>query len=283
MCADRQNEHEVDRLLKQVLKDDLSSEAEFRMRSRTAAFLRGLESSDASPAASGAGRWRRLFLFERWRPLSEFFWREALVCVSVVMLAAGAVIHLGGHQSVLADSISLLNTSVSLARQIRLADSMDCVIKLTAAGAGSSGYRVRWVRDNRTRVDVKSASGVEETLWIIHGHVTAAGSSPRANPVPDLPEPVRALLSPTDLARRLDGGWQMQSKVERRAPDELVFTDAQDGAVIELLFDRKSLLPISLSRQPRESRDRGATATADLAWNLAIPPELMVPRPGPVR
>jgi hypothetical protein len=291
MSTDRQNEHDVDKLLKQVLKDDLPSETEFRMRKRMVVFRRALESSDDPHAARSARSWRFPPVFEQWRLRHWVFRKEVLAYVSAVMLAAGAVIHLGGCQSLLADSISLLKISMSLTEQMRLASSMDCVVKMPAAGTQATIYHIRWVRDGRTRVDVESPRGVDETLWIIQGRVTiansAAGLSPAANPVPDLQETVMALLSPADLARRLDQSWQLQPGKKQHDPDRLVFIERQNRAVIEVHLDRKSFLPISLSWKPPKANGKGGTGgvatTAEFTWNQPVAPELMVPRRKPGR
>jgi hypothetical protein len=283
MNTDRQNEHAVDKLLERVLEDDLPSETEFRMRKRLAEFRRALESSEDLHAARRAGLWRRPSVFGR------VFRKEVLAYVSAVMLAAGVVIHLGGYQSVLADSISLLKISMSLAEQIRLAGSMDCIIDVPVAGTQATTYHIRWVRDGGTRVDVESPYGLDKTVWIIQERVTvadfAAGSlAPPTNSAPGLPEPVAALLSPADLARRMDASWQLQPEKKQHNPDKLVFIDRQDRAVIEVHFDKKSFLPISLSRKPLEvAGTEGVATTAEFAWNQPVAPELMVPRLKPGR
>ena len=284
MRTGRQNEHDLNKLLNQALKDDLPSETEFRMRRRLTVFRRALEASDHSQAARSAGWWRRPPMFEgaRHRVLAK----EVLAYVSAIMLTAGAVIHLAGYQSLLADSVSLLKTSISLAEQVRLAGSMDCVIRMPAGSAHATAYHLRWVRDGGTRLDVESSRGVDETLWINHGRVTIANSAaaptgPAAIPAPGLPEEVMALLSPADLARRLDESWQLQPEEKQHNPDRLLFIDRKDRAVIEVHFDRESFFPISLSRKPAEANGQrgtgGVAATAEFIWNRPVTPDLMVP------
>jgi hypothetical protein len=291
MSTHRSNEHDVDKLLKQVLKDDLPSETEFRLRKRLAAFRRALEPSDDPRAVRSAGSRRRPPAFVQWLNRHRVFRKEALAYLSSVMLASGAMIHLGGFQSVLADSITLLKTSMSLTEQIRLARSMDCVVKMTSPGTQAAICHIRWVRDGGTRVDVESARGVDETLWITQGHVTVANlaaglSKPTAYSTPGLQEPVIALLSPAELARRMDESWQLQPEKKQHNPDRLVFNDRQDRAVIEIRFDRKSFLPTSLIWKPPEANGRAwseaVPTTAELTWNQPIEPDLMVPglKPG---
>jgi len=285
MSADRRNEHDLDRLLKQVLKDDLPSETEFRMKKRLAAFRSAPESSDDTKAAQGR-RWRILppVFAQRHAPVGVFR-KEVLACLSAAMLVAGVVIHLGGYQSLLANSISLLKMSVSLTEQLRLARSMDCVIRMPALGSSAPRYRIRWVRDGHTRMDVESPRGLERTLWIFQGNVTAfsyeSGLSSATPPGPDLQEPLPALVSPNDLARRISETWELQPENKRHISSSLVFIDHRDGATIEVYFDKSSYLPVSLNRKPPKADGKGGpggvATTAVFIWNQPIEPELLVP------
>jgi hypothetical protein len=285
MSKDRQNEHDVDKLLKQVLKDDLPSETEFRMKKRLDAFRSALESADDSRAAQSRGRRTRPLVFAQCHPQVGVLRREVLACLSAAMLVAGVVIHLGGYQSLLANSISALKMSVSLTEQLRLARSMDCVISMPALGSSAPVYRIRWIRDGHTRMDVESPRGLERTLWIFQGSVTVfsyeSGRSSATPPAPDLQEPLPALVSPNDLARRFSEIWQLQPEKKRHHGSSLVFIDRRDGTVIEVDFDRNSYLPISLDIKPPKANGKGGpegvATTAVFIWNQPIEPELLVP------
>ncbi len=272
---DKQNEHNIDKLLKQVLKDDLPADAEFRMQRTMAVFRHAMTQSEDPRLARSAWWPKRPLVFAQLR--NGISRREVLAFVSAIMLAAGAVIHLGGYQNLLADSISLLKISMSVTEQIRLAESMDCVVKMPRAGTQDAIYHIRWVRDGGTRVDVGSPRGPDETWWIDQGRAIAkspADMSDRpADALTALQEPVSTLLSPADLARRLDERWQLQHEETQRNPDTLIFIDRHDRAVIEVHFARKSFLPTTLSRT------RPKAATAEFIWNEPIAPELMVHRP----
>ena len=272
MNMDRPNEHEIDRLLKRVLVDDLPPETEFRMRKRVTGFRR-----------AAAAAWRHKV--EQWLDRHRALRKEVLAYVSMLMLAAGAVIHLGGHQSLLADSIALLKKSMSLAGQMRRAGTMDCVIRVPAAGREATTYHIRWVRDRGTRVDIESPLNPAETLWISGRQGVIAGSGTGSTPV--LPEPIMALVSPPDLAGRLDERWQLQPERKQAGPDTLVFFDRQDRALIEVHFDSLSFLPVRLSRQAAGEGGKvmtgGEAMTAGFIWNRPIAPELMTPRVNPGR
>jgi hypothetical protein len=291
MSTDRQNKRDIGNLLRRVLRDDLPPETEFRMRKRLAVFRRGVVSSEDRRVVRSAGWWGRSPALVQGLTRYRVFRKAVLAYVSAVMLAAGALIHLGGYQSLLANSISLLKESMSLAEQIRLAASMDCVIRMPAAGQPTATYHIRWARERGTRVDIASPRGIDEVRWINPGRVTianfAAGLLPAAHPVPDLPEPVTALLAPADLARKMGGNWQLQPEKKQHSPDRLVFVDRRDGAVIEVRLDRKSFLPISLSWKPAKAGGDGRTgsvaATAELTWNQPVAPDLLVPRLEPGR
>ncbi len=285
MNPDKDNGHDVAELLNRVLRDDLPPETELKMRERLSAFRRAAKSSKTGYRAPRARLRGYAAVLELWlsRPLAHR--KKVLAYVSAVMLAAGAVIHLSGYQSVLANSISLLKTKMSLASQIRLADSMECVISMPSNDAHMVTYHIRWVREGRTRVDVEARGGVRETLWISQGQLTIGGSisgshgSPAA-PVTSIPETVRILLSPANMARKLDGDWQAQPGGKQQSPDRVVFTDWQDRGVVEIHFDGRTFLPISLSRkQPPDTDGSGHTATTvRFVWNLQVDPQLMIPR-----
>ncbi len=287
MSPDKNNEHNLDALLKQVLKDDLPTEPELRMRERLSTFRRTVESCGSRRAASRSRSWGFRPVFEQWLSQPLLNRRKLLAYVSAVTLAAGVVIHLGGYQSVLADSISLFRTSILLTGQMRLANAMECVITMPAAGAQAMTCHIRWVRDGRTRLDVVSPRGIEETLWISQGHVMVANIAPgspgsAARVAMGIPEAARAFLSPADLARRLEEGWQVQPGQKQKSFDTLVFVDRQDGSVIEIHFDRGSFLPISADRKPSNtSGSGGVAAKAEFSWNLRVDPELMIPRREP--
>jgi hypothetical protein len=274
MSSDRLNKQDVDELLKQVLRDDLPADVESGMRKRLALFRRTLDPAGRPDAARSAGSRDSSFGLVRWLGRHQLFQKEVLACASAVMLAAGAAIHLGGYQNVLADSITLLKTSMSLTEQMRLAGTMECVMKAPVAGTEPATYHIRWLRDGRTRVDLQSERGAREVWWISQGQVTGSGSDA------DLPQPVQALLSPAGLAAKMEKSWQLQHAEDWHSRGRLVFVDRQEPAVIEMRFDTNSRLPISMSRKPSQSGGTvGMAMTAEFTWNQPIAPELMIPQP----
>ncbi len=285
MSEDLRNEHEVDSLLKEVLKDDLPSGTELRMREQLSEFRRALETSDGLHVARSAGWWRCPAVLAHWLTQHRLLRKQVLVYVSAVMLATGVMIHAGGYQSALADSISLLRISMSISEQIRLATSMDCAIKVQAPGTEATSYRIRWVRDGRTRVDFEAPTVAQRIVWIIQGNITefdfATGSPVQAaNPEPLLHASIETLLSPAGLARKIDESWQLQPAMKQHTPDRLVFVDRQDRAVIEIRFDRRSNLPVRLNRKsPQVNGTGGPAITAEFSWNQPMAADLMIPRP----
>ncbi len=70
----------------------------------------------------------------------------------------------------------------------------------------------------------------------------------------------------------------VQSEKRQLSSDRLVYVDRQDRAVVEVHFDRRSFLPISLSRKPMDAnRTGGVAATASFVWNQQVDPNLMIP------
>jgi len=286
MSTDEQDKHEVDRLLKRVLRDDLPCELESKMKERLAVSRRVMGSPEDARAVRTAGLWRRFPVFLHWLPSYRVSQKEMLACVSALMLAAGAVIHLGGFRNALADSISLLKTSMLVTDQMLLADSMDCVVNIPAAGRPVVVYRIHWVRDGGTRLDIESAGGIDETFRMNQARLTPADSQanrpvPLVNSGRSLQEPVVALLSPENLASRLDNTWRLQPGARGQKPDTLVFVDRRDRLVVEIRFDRNSLLPVRLNWGPvgadSQSEAGGLAGTAEFTWSRQMVPNAAFP------
>ncbi len=279
MISDRNDDSSFDGLVRGVLQDDLPVDVEFRMRKRLASFRHALGSSKVDDREISAGLRERRAWVGRLQ-LRVGIRNRIFAYASAVMLAAGIIIHFGGYQNLLADSISLIKTSISLTGQLRRVDAMNCSITVNMAGARFTGMSIRWNRDGRTRVDISTPGGEAKTLWLVQGRVmvpTAPSVPAQAEPaLLGLLEPFRSLFSPNDLARMLDEKCQLQPAGQSHGTHSLNYVDRQDRAGIEILFDRTSFLPLQLSRT---SRDAGsADWIARFRWNRLEAPGQVVPR-----
>ncbi len=284
-----QNEHSVDNLLKEVLKDDLPSEIEFKMRRQLSGFKFGLQASGKLRGAKSLVLWKCLPTLAQWLVRHPLLQKQALAYLSAIMLAAGLVIHLGGYQSALADSISLLRISMSLSQHIRMAGSMDCAVKVPVNGGEAIYYQILWRRDAGSLRDFKAPPDSREIVWIIQGKITGVDPATvsrgqTAGPNSAMPDFVSAFLSPAELARKMSESWQLQPADSQHAPGRLVFVDRQDRTVIELCFDRRSNLPVSLTwKFPNVSGTGGPALTAEFSWNQPMAPGEKVSRPNSMR
>jgi hypothetical protein len=98
---------EVDALLKEALAADLPGAVERRLERRLDSFLESKRQT------------RETFFPVR---------RLALGLLSIVMVAAGMLLHAAGRRSVFADSLLRVNASASLARAVGTASSMSCSV-----------------------------------------------------------------------------------------------------------------------------------------------------------
>ena len=119
MVNKRNNDSKTDDLLKQVLKDDLPLEVEGRMKAQFNQYRGKIEQD------TRLSRWG---FFSGWKSAlrpGRTVRREVLALSSLIMIVVGAFLHVSGHRSAIAETLSFLNISVSVADQIENASSME--------------------------------------------------------------------------------------------------------------------------------------------------------------
>jgi hypothetical protein len=204
------------------------------------------------------------------------------------MLILGVVMQLGGSQSVLADSIERLTVMVSVSGSLYRATSMDCTVMKPSAGDENSQYRVRWNTTGVSRIDMSSANGTEQTLWISKGIVSAAddeGSTVRSTAITALPskwQPPMEFLTPTILAQHMERyGLMHAERQDRAGPDELLLAGQENRQAIEIAINTRTSLPTTLKKylpdSARAGKERQCLEEVRFQWNIPIPQELLVP------
>ncbi|MBM3788895.1 MAG: hypothetical protein FJW35_00935 [Acidobacteria bacterium] len=281
----RNSRPDIDDLLKKALGDDLPPEAETRMAARLQEFRRATEGNAISRSAPFApelagGHW--------------IFGSRLLACASAIIIMFGAALHLGGRRSVLADSISLTKTSISVAQQLRHATVMECRVKSSLGTSAPAAWRIRWVSPDKTRIDISEGDGTQRTYWL-QGETTAMSgvSHPTAtylDVAQRLQDPllsaVLPLVSPAELARHLSAAWSLKhdGRQDGRAAASLKYHDPQVPAEIELAVDDGTLLPSRLTRRRQDQSQTGVNAAwpleAQFYWNVSVDPALMAPAAG---
>jgi len=272
---------DVDGLLKNALDDNLPAEAERRMQRRLAEFRERIERPGQEPDTSAARFWRKLF-GPGYRPavVRWIFNKQSLAFLSIFMLAVGGFLQATGHRSALAESLTGLRTSVTVADSLRQSGFMECRVQMAAKEGVPSDYVIRWVQPGMTRVDVQRAGEVRATLWITNGDVAVIdhlkNMSQKFASLEQLKDsvfqPVLAFLSPAVLAENMDQRWQLERFEQETGSHQgtFTFTNHEKGSVIKMTVDLDTFLPVQISRS-RLGAGKGGPAEEvmrlDFTWN----------------
>jgi hypothetical protein len=208
-----------------------------------------------------------------WSWAQGAFRKEILAFASAVLLILGGVMHISGNQSALANSISRLKVIMDVSAILNRTTSMDCSILRPGAGGENSYYRVRWSANGITRVDRKSTSGLQQTLWIANTAVP-----------PDAAwQPAMEFLTPAILARHMEEPYRLRQGAQRddAGPDELLLVGKENQQIVEILVDKRTYLPKTLKKflpdSGKTGMERNCIVEARFLWNQPISRELLVP------
>jgi len=293
MKKENSGDFEIDDLLKQTLKDDLPPELESRMKKQLMLFREKMEQPQQQRRKETNGALRRLFHGEGLKWMKWMFKKQVLAPASIIMVVWGGVLQITGPRSVLAESISLLKTSVIVSDRVSHARSMECSMKVPTENAQHHEYSIQWLSPDFTRVQVKKPSqDIIKTMWISEKEITIAvhvtntmRKVERVNQIDD-PEFKHALgfLSPLDLVKRMDGKWQLKQYEQHGDCEWGTFTVAipEEKMLLELTVDLCTFLPtnfkIFLEDPKKESGDGKFLMNINFKWNTSIPPQLMLPK-----
>lgn len=273
-------EPELDKLLKEALKDDLPPEAEARMHRQFLNLKRTIGRTGSRAQAA------------EWRWMRGLFRKETLAVVSAVMMITGVVMQLGGSQSVLAHSIEQLKVIITVMASLNRAVSMECTVLKPEAGGESTSYHVFWRANGDARVDMVSAGGTQ-TIWISDETVSFAaadGSPARSMPLETLApgsawQPAVEFRNPALLARHMEGQYGLKQVGERSdtGSDEFLVIGREDRQDVEIAVEAKTYLPKFIRKYAPGSGgtkgDRVCLTEARFRWNQPISHELFVPGP----
>lgn len=291
MNKEKSNNQEMDGLLKEVLKDDLPPETESRMKRQFIQFREKIEQHKRQPRMNISMVGRRLFRQDTWRWAHWMLKKEILAFSSIIMIALGGFMHLSGHRSALAESFSMLRTSVSVWEQVRHAASMECTVQVPAQNGKTLAYSIQWISPNMTRVDVRRAEEINKTLWMLGEHITVAdhlkNTLHKAESFTQIKDPVFQLgmgfFSPEELAENIYGRWQpMQYKQQvELGRGTFAFTNHEEKALLEMTIDLNTYLPVNISKFLQDSfkagEERKLVLEVHFTWNQSLSPKLMFP------
>ncbi len=291
MKKEKSDNHEMDGLLKEVLKDDLPPEVENRMKRQFIQFREKIDQHKLKSRMKTGMIGRRLFRQETWRWTHWMLKKEILAFSSIIMIALGGFMHLSGHSSAFAESFSMLRTSVSVWEQVRHVASMECTVQVPTHNSKSLAYSIQWISPDMTRVDVRSAAEITTTLWMlderfiiadrVNNTLHKAGSFVQIKD--PMFQPVMEFLSPDELAERIYRSWQpVQYKQQiERGRGTFAFTNHEEKTLLEMTIDLNTYLPVKISKFLQDSlkagEERKLALEVHFTWNQPLSPKLMVP------
>lgn len=225
---------------------------------------------------------------DRWMRSCGEFRQEILAIASAFMLILGVVMHLGGSQSALADSVERLTVMAAVSGSLHQATSMDCTVTKPGAADERVQYRLRWNTVGVTRVEMTSARGTGQTLWIANGTVSSVddeGGTVRSTSITDMPSSWKAPLefqTPATIAQHMERFGLRQADDQGSAqPGELVLVGQENQQVVEIDINSRTALPIALKKflPTHVGTGKGLAGFEEVRfqWNKAIPQELFIP------
>jgi hypothetical protein len=205
------------------------------------------------------------------------------------MLILGVIMQLGGSQSVLADSMERLTLMAAVSGSLHRATSMDCTVTKPGAADERVQYRLRWNAAGVTRVEMTSAGGTRQTLWIANGTAAVVddeGGTVRSISITNMPSKWKApmeFLTPAAIAHHMEGfGLRQADDGQGSAqPGALVLVGQENQQVVEIAINARTALPIALKKflpaPVGTGKERAGFEEVRFQWNKAIPEELFIP------
>lgn len=292
MKKEKSNNQEIDGLLKEVLKDDLSPEMETRMKRRFILFRKKIEESERQQRININTVWRRLFRKEAWHWAHWILKKEILAFSSIIMVIIGGVMHISGHPSALTESFSMMKMLVYVSEEVRHTSSMECMAQVAAQDGKILNYSIRWISPDKTRVDVRKADEINKILWVLDEDITIADcikntlykieSIEQIND--SVFQPVMGFLSPAEFSELVYTRWQpeLYELEEGRDWGTFTFTNHEENAFLEVTIDLNTYLPVNIKKFLHDSiktvKKRKLVMEAHFTWNQPVLPQLMVPK-----
>jgi len=272
------SEPDLDKLLKQALKDDLPPEAEARMNRQFLNLKRTL------------GKPESLAQADEWPWMHGLFRKDILAVASAVVLILGLVMQLSGSQTALAHSIEKLKVIVTVSMSLNRAVFMDCTVMKPETGGENTSYHVLWRANGDARVDMV---GRAQTIWISDETISFAdsdGASIRSMPLKTIApgpvwQPAMEFRTPALLAEHMEERYGLMQTGERSGagPGEFLIVGREGRQAVEISIDARTYLPKVLKKYEldsgRTNGDRICLMEVRFRWNQPISGELFVPGP----
>jgi hypothetical protein len=218
----RLGDRDLDRLLRAVLSEDLTPEAEKRLRRSLHEGWHGLGERSAAPEERS------------WAAAPSFAIPHVVLgTVACLLLALGLALNLAMPPRVVAASLSVQNQSLRLQRQLGRAVAMRGEAVTTDGKDRTLRYRFEWRTPDEAHVWVEEAGGHAE--WVVREEDEPG--DPRLGAV-------RPLLSPARIERLLAGRWTFVADDLAAGRTRFDVTGARGLLRVEV--DRVTGLPVRL-------------------------------------
>ena len=292
MANEKEKNSKMDALLKQVFLDDLPSETERGMKSQFTQFKKNIERADELSSRTSRMVWRRFFLPRAWDWSRRVIRKEVLAFSSITMIIVGGFLHVSGHHNTKTETLSFLNTTVSVANQLREAESMECRIHLAAEDGLYLIYTIRWLSPEMTRVDVYDGETASKSLWITGSEIAFADlinkTFQKYHSIEQIEDPVflpvLQFLSPSNLYAAIYKKWEPRQHRKQAVGQTETYVYVNEGGkvILEMTVDLNTSLPMTIKRYPSNSaevaRALDLTMEAYFIWDKPISPQLFIPQ-----
>lgn len=278
MKKEQSHQHKTDNLIRHVLQDDLPPDLEERMKQHLLRFRKEREQPKQKSHLNLRMGW--------------MLRKESLAVVSVFMLVWGGALQLTGHRSALADTVSVLNTSISVMDRVGRTETMECQLEMPGSNGQPLSYTIRWISPNLTRVDAHKGNEINKTLWIAESGITITdhinNTTEKAESVGDITDaafqPVLWLLTPEGLTDRMYGRWQLRRYEQTEKPGQglFIFINQEEKTVFEMAVDLTTHLPLAVKKflpSSSDTEEKGRLAMQGrFRWNQPVSPRIMIPK-----
>jgi len=230
----------LDGLLKKVLADDLPPDVAAGMRDRFDRFhARTTEKEKGMPI--------RALVFQK----------SAWAALSILMLVSGSLLQGLGSRNPLSDRISLIRTSLAVARKLAAAEFMSCSARVRKEDGEFLDCEIEWRSGRPAEVQVKRPDGSLLREFKLGEPQDTADPLARA---------VTSFSTPSAVGERLSGGWRFV-KLSREAECNLGTYTIPAGTAreaLELVIDMCTNLPVRITGTGGPSSSPGKQG--DILW-----------------
>jgi hypothetical protein len=169
-----------------------------------------------------------------------FFRRSAWAALSILMLVSGSLLQGLGSRNPLSDRISLIRTSLAVAEQLAVAESMSCSARVRKEDGEFLDCEVEWSSRSPAEVQVKRPDGSLLRSFKL------GEPQDTADPIVRV---VASFSTPSAVRERLSGGWRFM-KFSREADCDLGTYTISAGTAreaLEFVIDMCTNLPVRIT------------------------------------